>query len=545
MTTENQLPHEAIATVNAYVGGNLDVTILNPKRTSQLTGNLCTLSVDSELGEQLVLARINRVDMTNVMHGQVQFQQIIADKGHLPFCSGDCDTLTARVEILGCRSEKLGLSAMACPPRSGTLLKEVEAGQMELFQVDPIQATIGHVPDRPHLPMSMVARHFGDYDMGGHGEAKHTAIFGQNGSGKTIAALTLTALQLAANPQMGALIPDTAGDLTKEAGHSKGDFQFNFHELMRRAGRAVHVYDISEIRLNSLTTYRGLMKGFLKDTLNTRGDNAEQAAEYVTTELFDRTVDISKATAEAVMEILPDAIASSYAKNSRRGKLEDFEEKVNNPRQRSRITSTYKNRVAQFFEGKHSLEDIIEQSMCHGAIVMIRMSGMSESDQEMVMRDVFFQLKKTAQDRFRERHETFNGLVVLDEGPRWVPEGRIADNDIAETIVDAFNTTRKLGIGWTIISQRISGISKNVVAQCHTKMVGKGLGIGVDRMHMQSFFGDDGLSTYDQLALRGGYFWLGAGDLINYGQGSQYFAFDMFGGNSTDKLIAANPHIWS
>lgn len=542
--SNQQVPTEAIASVNAYVGGNLDVTILNSKRTAQLTGGLCTLSVQSDMGEQLVLARINRVDMTNIMHTQVQFQQIIADRGYLPYCSGDCDTLTARVEILGCRSEQLGLSALVCPPRSGTLLKDVEAGQMELFQVDPVQATIGHIPDRPALPMSIVARHFGDYDMGGHGEAKHTAIFGQNGSGKTIAALTLTALQLAANPQMGALIPDTAGDLTKDAGHSKGDFQFNFHELMRRAGRAVHIYDISEIRLNSIATYRGLMKGFLKDTLNTRGDNAEQAAEYVATELFDKTVDIAKAQSSAVMEILPDAIASSYAKNSRKGKLEDFEEKVNNPRQRSRITAMYNSRVAQFFEGKYSLEDIIEQSMCNGAIVMIRMSGMSESDQEMVMRDVFFQLKKTAQDRYRSNHETFNGLVVLDEGPRWVPEGRIADNEIAETIIDAFNTTRKLGIGWTIISQRISGISKNVVAQCHTKLVGKGLGIGVDRQHMQSFFGDDGLTTYDQLSLRGGYFWLGSGDLINYGQGSQYFAFDMFGGDSTTKLMDANPQIW-
>jgi hypothetical protein len=43
----------------------------------------------------------------------------------------------------------------------------------------------------------------------------------------------------------------------------------------------------------------------------------------------------------------------------------------------------------------------------------------------------------------------------------------------------------------------------------------------------------------------GGYFWLGTGDLINYGQGSQYFAFDMFGGNSTEKLMEANPKIWS
>lgn len=537
-------PREAIASINAYTRGTLDVTVLAAKRQARLTGQLCTFPVTSEIGAQNVLARINRVDMTNAIHGSSDFQQVIADMGRLPHYSGVCDVLTARVEILGCKSDALGLGALACPPPSGTLLNEASAEELIEFQVDECQGTIGHITDRPELPMSIVSRHFGEHDDGGHGEAKHTAIFGQNGSGKTILGLALTALQLAANPEMGALIPDTAGDLTRKGGHKKGSFQFNFHDLMASAGRQVHLYEIADIRLNSPKTFEGLMTRFLRTALNTTGEKAAQVAAAITSDLFDKDVDIAIAQPERVVELLPEAIANSYAKNSRAAKLEDLREKMSRPNQRRRIIEQYRSQVMQFFEGKHSLRDVIEDSMCNGQIVMIRMNTMSEVEQAMVMGDVFYQLRKTAQDRFRQNHETFNGLVVLDEGPRWVPQGRDGNSEIADTIVDAFNTTRKLGIGWTIISQRISALSKDVVAQCHTKFTGKGLGIGADRDHLQRFFGDDGVAVYDQLALRGGYFWLGSGDLVNYGQGSQYFSFDTFGGNATEALKAANPHIW-
>jgi hypothetical protein len=111
-------------------------------------------------------------------------------------------------------------------------------------------------------------------------------------------------------------------------------------------------------------------------------------------------------------------------------------------------------------------------------------------------------------------------------------------------VTDAFNTTRKLGVGWTIISQRITAISKNVIAQCHTKFVGRGMGTGADLNHLETFFGKDGVQEYKSLELRGGYFWLGAGLLINYGQGNGYFAFETYGGNATEKIITANSHIW-
>ena len=103
--------------------------------------------------------------------------------GRLPYYSGECDVLTARVEILGCHSDRLGLGSLVCPPSSGTLLAESTPQELVKFQVDECQGVIGHITDRPAMPMSIVNRHFGEYEDKGHGEAKHTAIFGQNGYG--------------------------------------------------------------------------------------------------------------------------------------------------------------------------------------------------------------------------------------------------------------------------------------------------------------------------------------------------------------------------
>ncbi len=49
---------------------------------------------------------------------------------------------------------------------------------------------------------------------------------------------------------------------------------------------------------------------------------------------------------------------------------------------------------------------------------------------------------------------------------------------------------------------------------------------------------------YQSLSLRGGFFWLAAGHQVNYGEASQYMAFDSFSGNAAEKLIKANPQIW-
>ncbi len=539
------IKQDFVATVNSYKKGKLYVTILNRAKNRSISGKLCELLINSDLGEQRVLCRINRVDMTNVIHESLEFQQLLAEDGHLPYYSGDCDILSAEVETIACiRASDLVFSAIACPPKSGTQLRVLHDSEVADYQVEKThQAVIGHLPDESAMPMSVINRHFGEWDLGGYGEAKHTCIFGQNGSGKTVLALALIATQLAANPQQGCLIPDTAGDIAKGGSHSKGDFKFNFIELLESAGRKPEYIGIQEIRLTSKTSFKQLLNPVLRKTLNMQGEKSERLADRVTEELFDRQVDLAVAQPNHILNAVIDGIASIYTTGAKRREKETEAEEIrDNAAQNRSFVRAYTTGVMKYFEGKYSIDEIVQGFLDNGRIILLNMATMSESEQRYVMYEIFSKIKRKAEEDFKRYGTTRNGLVVLDEGPRWAPQS--GDDDVTQVIRDAFNTTRKLGIGWMIISQRITAISKDIIAQCHTKFVGRGMGIGADRDYMKEFFREDGLVMYDQLSLRGGFYWLVTGHQVNYGQGSQYVAFETFSGDSTQAIKNANPHIW-
>ena len=533
-----------IATVNAYKKGKLHVTILTSAKMRSLTAKFCELIIDSEVGTMRVLCRINRVDMSNIIHESQEFQQVIADSGALPYYSGDCDILTAEVETIACiRASDRSFCSIATPPRSGTLLRMLHGEEVVDYQVEKeFQAVIGHLPDEPAMPMSILNRHFGDWDTGGYGEAKHSCIFGQNGSGKTVVALTQVAVQLAANPQQGCLIPDTAGDIAKGGSHSRGSFKFDFIELLQQAGRSPEYINIQDIRLTSKNSFKQLLEPVLRRSLSMNAEKSQQLSERVCEALFERHVDLALAQPDRVLDEIVSSISSVYTGANRKSKQAEAEDLRDSPNQNRSFVRAYTSGVMQYFEGKYSIDEIIEGFLDKGRITLINMSSMSEQEQRYVMYEIFSKIKRKAELDFKSNGTTRNGLVVLDEGPRWAAQG--ATDDVSETIRDAFNTTRKLGVGWTIISQRITAISKDIVAQCHTKFVGRGMGIGADRNHMKEFFGEDGLVIYDQLSLRGGFFWLATGDQVNYGQGSQYVAFETFSNDATKSIKEANPHIW-
>jgi hypothetical protein len=160
------------------------------------------------------------------------------------------------------------------------------------------------------------------------------------------------------------------------------------------------------------------------------------------------------------------------------------------------------------------------------------------------MQEIFEKTTREAEKAFHTNGNMVNAMVILDEGPRWVPQDRKKQDDVSDVIVDAFNTTRKYGLGWTIISQRVTAISKDVLAQCHTIWYGKGLGVGADADHIKRELSEEGYEQYQAMQLLGGYPWIGIGDTINLGVGNHYVALSPFGGDANQKLIDANPHIW-
>jgi DNA helicase HerA-like ATPase len=158
------------------------------------------------------------------------------------------------------------------------------------------------------------------------------------------------------------------------------------------------------------------------------------------------------------------------------------------------------------------------------------------------MLEIFKNLKWIVDDRFKRRNEMVNALVVLDEAPRWVPQ--FDEAPVSEHILDAIRTTRKQGLGWTFISQRLASIHKDILSESHTKWFGRNLGTGADAAHLLEALGKAGMQVYESLSHQGGYYWLIVGLDVNLGVGKTFMSLVTPGGNATEAIIAANPHIW-
>ena len=115
---------------------------------------------------------------------------------------------------------------------------------------------------------------------------------------------------------MGCYIPDTEGDITKGGSHSKGDFIFNFNELLAEGGRVAEQISIDEIRLTSKPGWARFAAPFLRSQFNMAPDKAEELARCLADILFDKKVEIAKAEVVMLMLLL------SGLRRSTRGQAE-------------------------------------------------------------------------------------------------------------------------------------------------------------------------------------------------------------------------------
>ena len=102
-----------------------------------------------------------------------------------------------------------------------------------------------------------------------------------------------------------------------------------------------------------------------------------------------------------------------------------------------------------------------------------------------------------------------------------------------------------MGLSIAFVSQSIAGFSKEVLRECHTKLYGANLGVGVDGSHMEQDLGKSGYDLYRRLSVRHSYFWLATGDMVNLDSGKALIPFIPWGGDVNAKLKEMNPLIWS
>lgn len=541
-----------IAVINAVKAGQFECTILANARGSDIQGAYCLVPIENISAPQDVLCRVGYVDLINPIHENISFAPIIMARGSVPHFSGDADIEKTQLEQVSVIDRETGdrVARRANPP-SGTRVRMLNAGELVRFENERVyRAVIGTAPHDADLPVSVINRHYGpatdDYtreDIGGWGEAHHETFFGQNGSGKTVHALARIAARLVAHPQMGFFCPDTAGDISQRGRHNRGKFRFDFYDLMERGGCKVELIDIRGIALESEYAYRECLAPLLtRHYFGMTSEKANELARRVSSSLLSEKTKPGSVEPAAVMDAVVEHIGACYAKSSRADKEEEAVSVKETAGLRRRFESDYEKDVRSLFTGRYPLRELMKRFLDKGARIVLQMhTGIKDKQQDMVMREIFSLMKREAEKTFHAGKQV-NAMVLLDEGPRWVAQG--TDSAIANHIKDAFNTTRKYGLGWSIISQRLATIDKNVIAQSHTKWFGRGLNNDTDRRHMIDEIGKNGWQTYETLSGHGGYFWIGVGQDANVGTESTYFSLRPFGGDSTEAIIKANPHIW-
>jgi hypothetical protein len=533
-----------IATVDAVSGHTITATLSLEARRTPTKGAFVKLTSDADT----LLGRVISVDLTNMVHNNPTFGPYIMQHGAVPMWSGDVDIECAKIELVRSVDAYGNFIALRRNPSSGTPIESLTVGDLELFYNERQRLLLlGCIPNSGQLPAAIINRHFGAWEDGGYGEARHTAIFGESGSGKTVLATMQIAGRLAANPAMGLFMPDTAGDLSDPSRHDRGAFRWNYGTVLEAAGIRVEHLSISDVRLTSPATLREKLVPVFKSRLAMAEDKATELSRLVVTTIIQGSkVTLEEFTADRVLDPVIELVGRLYTQQTARQKQATATDLRDTPRFRRHFDADIAG-IASLFDGREEIGHLIRGVLERGRKIIVNVrDGITPTDQEFVMREVMTELGWRAARAYRERgNHSCNALVVLDEGQRWIPQDAGRDNDnIGRLIQGHLRETRKYGLGWMVVAQSPTGIHNEVLRQAHTTYFGRGLGIGADQKHLEQNLGSNGGEAYKQLELQGGFFWVAAGHDNNIGTESSYFSFHPFGGDATAAFIAANPGIF-
>jgi hypothetical protein len=540
-----------IATVDAVSADRqITATLSHEARHKAINGAYTIITSD---GDKL-LGRITGVELTNQVHENKTFAPYRMVHGAVPNWSKEVDIEIASVQLIRAIDEQGNFVPLRRNPPSGTPIEAVSgADDIAAFHNDREHyAVVGHIPHSDGVPATIINRSFGAFDQGGYGEARHTAIFGQNGSGKSVIALILAALKLIGDPSMGFLAPDLAGDLVNPDSYTRGSFSWNFQKVLAAAGAKMEVISIDDIRLTSCRLLQYKLAPLLHDTFSTDEEKSARLAQIVIEHIHPAgdTVDLAAFTADRVMDEIVSNIARCYAPSGQKQRENDARITQADPAVRYRFDREIA-RIRRVFDGRHDIGDLLSAVLQRGRKVMIVPGGqsLSEADKQFIWLEIVNQLGWRAKRAFEERGgRSCNAMIMLDEGQDWVPQTLERDGGNAQRIRDKIRehlrTTRKYGVGWMIVAQSPAGIHNEVLRQAHTKYFGRNLNVGADRAHLETQLGKPGCAAYDELQMQGGYFWAAVGHDNNLGVENTYFSFIPFGGDATQALIDANPHIF-
>lgn len=350
--------------------------------------------------------------------------------------------------------------------------------------------------DNVRLPL--ILRDFSSVTTGGAGEAFHTGIFGMTGSGKSVFACYLLAIQLR-HEALGVIVMDPQGQFATEEG-----LTFSLQEWAERQGRNVQVLSISnDLRLPQdayLLTDLLSKTRFFRDLLSLKGKENRESAEAEFTRFLQAQKKWSERNAEAILREIVEvfvsdtqAITRIYAtRNSQERLVGCLTAILNDPTQMRLALELFEPLHSLFTERNESggyrtslfglLESLFDPALDKQYIVLDFSAGGSSSLLEAtavkarILRIVCRMLNQRAEDKY-QAGQSLNTLVVFDEAQRFA-SSRPEDEEsarLADKLVDYVRTTRKYGLGWMFITQEVASLRSSIYSQLRMCCFGYGL----------------------------------------------------------------------
>ena len=492
-----------------------------------LHGQLVSLTHQLDNRVLIALGTVTEIKTSNRWHEDPNMRGVLKRHGSLPHLSAVGDVRTADVLVQAAYSAETRDPSAGGPPEesSGSLTMSPTTGSSVNRVTDEFLGSllrkhadetvyIGKIFKMDSVRLPVILRDFSPTAAGGAGEAYHTGIFGMTGSGKSVFASYLLAVQLR-HENLGVIVMDPQGQFTNET-----DLTFSLQDWARQHGRTVRVHSISnDLRLPQdafLLTDLLANTRFFRDLLSVKSSEHRESAKAEFTRFLQSQTHWDEMSADELLRAVCQAFAADmraltrvYASDVSRNRLLGCLTEIVSD-------ETQMNQALELFEPLHSLftptnldggrrvslEGLLRglldpEASSRQYIVLDFSAGQGSSlldstaVQARILRVVCRTLNRRAEELYRAGH-SLNTLVVFDEAQRFAssePEDDEAER-LAERLVDYVRTTRKYGLGWMFITQEVGSLRRGIYSQLRVRCFGYGLTSGSELARLRETIGD-------------------------------------------------------
>jgi hypothetical protein len=481
---------------------SLSLDVLESAVKTKLVGELGCFKFIQDDKTHYALGQITEVYLRNTWLEDPTIKSLARLRGSVPPVSGNQDIHQGKMNLGAVfRVETNGYSAgvMGTVPPTGTPIKLVDnplldkllsRNKSELFY-----------PGRMYnsgLRFPTWFKHFGT-DASGAGEAYHIGIFGKTGSGKSVLARMLL-LAYARHDDMAILVMDPQGEFCMDIqGELEGSRKKTglLNILKKKYKRTVNIIDINKLALDSWSLFEKIiLKTDFFRMFSISEEKAQSTAKVIVSLFEDKKIKISDIYKfecfEIVMDFLqdPEELIIVYSGKAERDRIAKQARKLNS----DKIYNKYWLPICNLFRVTKQtipVSKIIPSVLKPDKkkpVLFIDVSERNVTDrywndsiQSLVIKTLLERIETEANKAFKSGR-SLNTLVMIDEAHKFAPSEKNELNEelaeVRERLVNAVRTTRKYGLGWLFISQSLSSLHKDIIAQMRMLFFGFGLGFG-------------------------------------------------------------------